>query len=211
MLLRNFVAWLVRDGFVQIGIEFLPDRFDRLQTMIGEKIVELFQDQAHTGIDRRLLAFAARGFEAELEVVDDRDKFLEQPRVGELDPLFFFAGATLFVILEVGLAAERQIPKAIEIGLHTRHGIIAVFSRSRRRCRSCGRVGIVGFLHVLRMAIKVMSSFCGCEPTKLRRSSITRVIIADAPLPALACTAWMVRSKPNSVPSASSASVTPSV
>ena len=38
------------------------------------------------------------------------------------------------------------------------------------------------------MAIKVMSSFCGCEPTKLRSSSINRVIIAGAPLGALART-----------------------
>ena len=81
------------------------------------------------------------------------------------------------------------------------------------KCRSFfGVVVSRGILfHVLRMAIKVMSSFCGCDPTKLRTSSITRVTIAAAPSLALARTPSMVRSSPNSFPSLSSASVTPSV
>ena len=35
--------------------------------------------------------------------------------------------------------------------------------------------------HVLRMAIKVMSSCCGCEPMKSRTSSVRRFTIAGAP------------------------------
>ncbi len=74
----NFVARFVRDCFVQIRIEFLADRIDRLQTIFGQKILELFEHQTHARIDWRFLAFASGGLQSELEIVDDRNEFFEQ-------------------------------------------------------------------------------------------------------------------------------------
>src|ERR1700732_1700380 len=208
---------------MQIRIEFPGDGVDRLQSIFSQEIVELFENQTHARIDGRAFAFAARGGKAKLKIIDNCDEPLEQRSVGVLDRFFLFACVTLFVILEVGLAAQRQVAKAIKIGLQTGHRILGpgllYIRRSRaaqfgRRCRSLSCVvrSVFGNLsHVLRMAIRVMSSFCGCDPTKLRRSSISRATMAWAPLPALARTDCMVRSMPNSFPSVSSASVTPSV
>ena len=55
----TFVARLVRDRFVQVRIELLPVGIDRLESVFGEKIVQLFQDHAHSGKDRRVFAFTS--------------------------------------------------------------------------------------------------------------------------------------------------------
>ena len=199
---------------MQVRIEFSPGRVDRLETAVREKIHELLEHHAHSGKDRRLLAFGARGFQTELEVIDDGDQFLEQRAVGVFDRFLFFAGSALFVILEVGLASEREIAEPIEVRLQTVGIVLRLRVLSGWRSRIFFlRFWFVdrNFSHVLRMAIKVMSSFCGCAPTKARSSSMIRVIIAGAPSGALVCTHSIIRSGPNSSPFASSASVTPSV
>src|SRR5205814_9542507 len=131
----------------------------------------------------------------------------------------FFAGRSLFVIVEVGLTAKCQIAEAFEIRLQSFRAIVVLLGLGIRRFGLRGS----GFLlldfgfgngdssHVLRMAIKVMSSFCGCAPTKLRSSSINLLIMTGAPSRALARMDSIIRSGPNSSPFASSASVTPSV
>src|SRR5205807_3535619 len=160
--------------------------------------------------------FRARGLEPELEVIDDRDQLFEERAVGVFDRLVLLAGGAFFVILEVGLAAQSEIAKTIEIRLQI---VVFVFLRGNllRFGLWLGRAALVprfsdrNFSHVLRIAIKVMSSFCGCDPTKVRSSSMIRAIRAGAPSGALACMHWIMRSKPNSSPFASRASVTPSV
>ena len=100
---------------------------------------------------------------------------LEQRAVGVLDRLFFLARGALLVILEIGLAAQGEIAKAIEIRLQTCRRIVVCrcdvsASSDSTAWLSPSPSGLsfaVRFFHVLRMAIKVMSSFCGCEPTKL--------------------------------------------
>src|SRR5207244_4354159 len=162
-----------------------------------------------------------RRFQPELEIIHNRDEPLEQILVCVLDRVVFLSRAPLLVILKVGLAAHGEVAKPIEIGLQTSHWIfgLGLVNRRRDRGRRFGRrcrsfLWVVGFIrvfefgyrnlfHVLRMAIKVMSSFCGCEPTKFRKSSIKRVTIAEAPFIALARTDSIVRSMPNSSPSAS--------
>src|SRR5207244_8969524 len=147
------------------------------------------------------------------------------------DGFVFLAGASLLVVLEIGLTAHGQIAEAIEIGLQPGNFIFGFrfFGwRSNRRlvgnrsCRSSPPLlglaqlgafvlflfGHGNFLHVFRIAITVMSSFCGCAPTKFRRSSINRLTTAAAPVVALARTDSIRRSSPNSFPSGSIASVT---
>ena len=139
---------------------------------------------------------------------------LEERAVGVFDRLLFLARSALLVILEIGLAAQGQIAKPIEIRLQTAIGSVdrrtAIGSGGARPrsapglpgCRSVlGVFGYWNFSHVLRMAIKVMSSFCGCEPTKLRsiidqsrdhRRRALRVRWRERD--------WTIRSKPNSSP-----------
>src|SRR6202011_927607 len=68
----EFITWLVRDGFVQVRIEFLSDCFDRLQSIFDEEVFQLLQHKAHSGKNRRLLAFAPCCLEPELEMIDNR-------------------------------------------------------------------------------------------------------------------------------------------
>src|SRR2546423_3205431 len=204
----------MRDCFVQVRIEFLAGRVDWLKAALGEKIHELFKDHAHPGKDGRLLALGPRGVETELEVVDNSDQFFEERAVGVLDRFVLLPRRSFFVILEVRLTSKREIAKPIEVRLQTLEIVLRL--RGFRGLNS--RIFLLrvwfsyrNFFHVLRMAIKVMSSFCGCAPTKARSSSMIRVIIAGAPSDALVRTHSIIRSGPNSSPSASSASVTPSV
>ena len=207
-----------RDRFVQIRVELLADRCNRLQSIVRQKIVQLFQHHLHARKNRRLFALAAGGGEAEFEVVDDGHKSIEQRAVRILDRLFLFARGSFFIIIEVRLTAEREIAEAIEIRLQTGNRII-VLRFGFRLVKAHGidgdlrivRLFLKFLLHVFRIAIKVMSSFCGCAPTKFRKSSMTRVTIAFALSPALARTDSIMRSTPYSNPSPSSASVTPSV
>jgi hypothetical protein len=78
IVFRNFLARFVRNGFMQIGIEFLSNGFDRLLAIIGQEIIELFQDKAHARVNWRLFALAARGRETELKIINNRDEPFEQ-------------------------------------------------------------------------------------------------------------------------------------
>ena len=202
----NFVARLVRDRFVQIRIEFWPSASIGCKPFSVRKSLSCFRTMLMPGKDRRLLAFAARGGKTELEIIDDGKQPLEQRTVGVFDRVFFLSRSALLVIFEIGLAAQREIAKRSRSACKLAHRIVV-----RQAAMSCGGFGtaqamavasfvrsclrLLEFFHVLRMAIKVMSSFCGCEPTKFRTSSITRVIIAGAPFIALARTDWIMRSE----------------
>src|SRR2546423_7036313 len=153
MFFRDVVARLVRDGFMQIWVKLFADGFDRLQSIFGQKILELFEDETHSGIDRRLLPSTLCRFQPKLEIVDDGDELLEQALVRVVDRLLLVARAALFVILEVGLTAHRQVAKTIEIGLQTGDRIVAVslFRSGRptrgRGCRSCLLLLLVGLTY----------------------------------------------------------------
>ena len=79
---------------MQIRIEFLGNRVDRLQSIFSQEIIELLENQTHARIDGRVFAFAAGGGKAKLKIIDNRDESLEQRTVGVLDRFFFFARAT---------------------------------------------------------------------------------------------------------------------
>src|SRR6266536_1703889 len=95
-----------------------------LQSILGQKIIELFQDERHSGINWRSFASASRGFEAELEIIDNGHESLQQRAVRVLDRVFLFACSALFVILEIGLAAQREIAKPVEVRLQHGHRVI---------------------------------------------------------------------------------------
>ena len=59
----------MRNCFVQVRIEHFPFGLDWLQPIFREQIVQLFLDENHSGINRRLLALFFRSCEAKLEVV----------------------------------------------------------------------------------------------------------------------------------------------
>src|SRR5581483_4657824 len=208
---RNFIARLVGDRFMQIWIEFFANGLNRLQAAVDQQVLKLFQDQTHPGINRRVLPFRASRFKTELKVIHDGNQFFEQILVGVLDRVLFFPGGTFLEIFEIGLASHGQIAKAVDVGLQTGNRLVRIgWRRGRvflRRLRVCDW----NFFHVLRIAIKVMSSFWGVAPTKFRKSSINRETTGCAPSFALERTASIVRSNPNSFPSLSSASVIPSV
>ena len=183
----------------RFGSNFCPSASIGCSAVLGQEIGELFQDHAHAGKNRRCSRLRrARRTRPSSKLSTIGNEPLEQRAVGVLDRVLFLARGAFFVILEIGLAAQREIAKAIEIGLQT----FAIGSSSAassvgdvvRRCRPSRLVclgvlfQLLGFFHVLRIAIKVMSSFCGCAPTKFRTSSIRRVIIAGAPFVALART-----------------------
>src|SRR4051812_5001335 len=183
----------MRDRFVQIRIERLTDGIDWLQALTDQEIAELFLNESHAGIDRRRFALFACRAKTKVEIVDDRHQLFEQRRVGILDRVVLFAGTTLFVVLEIGLRAQSEIAKSIEVRLHAGHWIFVIDIRGAckgSRRLSCNGGSVIwnfvvshrNFFHVLRMAIKVMSSCWGYEPAKSRTSSITRLTIADAPL-----------------------------
>src|SRR6266571_1411537 len=235
----SVAARLMCDRFVQIRVEFLPHGVDRPKTIIGEKLIQLFEDKIHPGIDGRVFALLAHGVQTKLEVIDDGDESLEERAVRVFDGFLLLTSAPLFVILEIGLTPERQIAEPVKVGLQTGHRVFGFGLRSCGRggrlllrdcrafsCRCCvwvRRGGLLllfpllagfgdrNFFHVFRIAIKVTSSFCGRAPTKLRTSSMSRVTMAAAPFVALARTDSTIRSSPNSLPSPSMASVTPSV
>ncbi len=114
----------MRDRLVQVRIEFLSLCLDWLQSIFGEEIVELFQYESHPGINGRLFAFPFRCLETKLKIVHNRHQPLEQRAVGVFDRLFFFARRALFVILEVGLASQREVAKPIEVGLQASRRIL---------------------------------------------------------------------------------------
>src|SRR4029077_13854647 len=127
-------------------------------------------------------------------------------------------------VFEISLTAQREVAEPVEIGLQAGHRILGVSllgasGRGERRRRLQRRwlprffvlFGNWNFLHVLRMAINVMSSFWGAEPVKSRTSWLIFFTIACAPSFALARTDSVMRSRPNSSPSVFSVSVTPSV
>ena len=123
----------MRNRFVQIRIKFFSLCFNCLQSIFGEEIIELFQHESHPGINRRLFAFASRGFQTKLEIVDDRHQPLQQRSVRIFTRFFFFAGTALFIIFKVGLAAQCKIAKAVEISLQTGHRILC-FASLRLGC-----------------------------------------------------------------------------
>src|SRR5207244_5235235 len=90
-----------------------------------------------------IFALLARGAKPELEIVGDGDQPLEQVAIGIFDGFVFLAGASLLVVLEIGLTAHGQIAEAIEISLQTGNFIFGFrfFGwRSNRRLvgnRSC--------------------------------------------------------------------------
>ena len=194
---RNFVARLVRDRFVQIRIEFCPSASIGCRPLSVRKSSSCFRTML---MPEKIGDFspsprAAARPSSKLSTIGNEP--LEQRAVGVFDRVLFLARSALLVIFEIGLAAQCQIAKTVEIGLQTGHRIVAVDLLGRRhwlglRAGDCLSVCVVfgywNFSHVLRMAIKVMSSFCGCDPTKLRTSSINRVIMAGAPFAALART-----------------------
>ena len=85
------------------------------------------------GVDRRSRAFALRGGKAELEVVNDRDEALEEGAVGVFDRLFLLAGGALLVVIEIGLAAQREIAETIEISLQAGGRIVVAVRAIRLR------------------------------------------------------------------------------
>src|SRR6266404_235874 len=115
--LRQFIARLMSNRFVQVRIEFLSNCFNRLQSIFGEEVFQLLEHETHPGKNRRLLAFATCRLQAELEMIDNRDQALEEILVGVFDRIFFFSRATLFVFFKVGLTAHGQIAEPVEIGL----------------------------------------------------------------------------------------------
>src|SRR5256885_1517004 len=142
MFFRHVVARLMCDGFMQVGIKPFANSFDRLQSILSQKILELFEDETHPGINRRLLAFTLCRFQPELEIVDDGDELPEQALVRVFDRLFLIARASLFVILEVGLTAHRQIAETIKIGLQTGDRIVAVSVCRGSRWLPCGATSV---------------------------------------------------------------------
>jgi hypothetical protein len=115
--LRRFIARLMSNRFVQVRIEFLSNCFNRLQSIFGDEVFQLLEHETHPGKNRRLLAFATRRLQAELEMIDNRDQSLEEILVGVFDRVFFFSGATLFVIFKVGLTAHGKVAEPVQIGL----------------------------------------------------------------------------------------------
>ena len=123
---------------MQVGIELLTDRIDRLQVVLRQKVLQLFEHQCHSREDRRLFAFAAGSFQSELKVIDNCDQAFEQILVRVLNRFLFLASASLLIVFEIGLAAHSQIAKSIQISLHADHFVLLVCLRWRRsrRCRS---------------------------------------------------------------------------
>src|SRR5437762_13968670 len=97
---RKLLVWFMRNRFVRIWFEFFSLSFNCLQTIFSEEIVELFQHESHPGINRRLFAFASRGFQTKLEIVDDRYQPLQQGSVRIFNRVFFFASTALFIIFK---------------------------------------------------------------------------------------------------------------
>ena len=102
-------------------------------------------------------AFAPRGGEAELEVVEDRDEALEEGGVGVFDRVVLVARGAFAEVVEIGLAAQREVAEAVEIGLQL---------ASDRRCRQSLRVGATA-----------MDSSVGCA-VSVRESAVVGLLIS---------------------------------
>jgi len=181
---------------------FVPDRFMQFGSISGKRVDRLQSSSARNReclrtnacANRwRVFAFAARGGKAKLKIIDNRDESLEQRMLAYLIASSFSARATFFVILEVGLVRSARSRKAIKIGLQPSIGSSFRFGlRSRSRPASSGETSI--FLRAVSLSLEILSCFadgnqgdvviCGCDPTKLRRSSISRATMAWAPLSA---------------------------
>ena len=107
----------------------------------------------------------ARGGQAEFEVVEDRDEALEEGGVGILHRVLLFARGAFAEILEIRLAAQREVAEALEVGLQLLEQRLLAAASASAVAASAGlgwSVGIGGFVaHFLRITIKVMSSCCG--------------------------------------------------
>src|SRR3954451_24778635 len=103
-----------------------------------------------------------------------------------------------------------MVAEALDVALQLgQERFFSLFRGFRFRAFGGGVGSVVA--HFLRITNKVMSSCCGWLPTNARRSSVIRVMIPAAPSDALAWIALMTLAIPNSSPSLSRASVTPSV
>src|SRR5690348_6356114 len=179
MFFGNVGIRLMCDRLVEIGVELLTDGLNGLQTILRQKILELFEDKAHSGIDWRALSFAPCSFQSQLEVIDNRNQFFEQTLIRVFDRFIFFASTALLVIIKVRLAPHRQITEPVKIGLHAGEFVLGVGLFGRRAVASLLAIfSYRNFFHVFLIAIKVMSSFWGVGPTKFRRSSINLETIA---------------------------------
>ena len=157
---------------MQIGVKLVAYGVNRPKAILGQKIAQLFPNHAHARKDGGIFPFIAGSGKPQLKIIDNRHEPLEQGTVRIFDGIIALTRGALFVILEICLGPQCQIAKTIQIGLQTNNWIIGSFSICRHAsrfvlCRQRWRNLIffpwfwAGFLHVLRMAITVMSSFCG--------------------------------------------------
>ena len=145
--LRALLARLVRDGFVQIRIELLTLGVDRLRGRCrpgNRSAVSGPCSSRHKIGEFSPSLFAAARPSSKLSTIGNQA--LEERAVGVLDRVLFFAGGAFFVSFEVGLAAQGEIAKTVEIGLQA-GGRIVVASDAlvvRRRTRASSARRFVG-------------------------------------------------------------------
>ena len=190
---------------MQVGIELLADGIDGLHPLLAQEILQLLLHHRHPDQHRRAFRRTFGLHHAHLEVVHDRQQPFEQGGVGVLHGVVLLALETLAGVFQVGALAQGlvAVPGRVRPGALARvsstvsdsraacpgraGGLALRFGRGRFAVDAGGRV--FGSVHSLRITISVMSSFCGCSPAKLRRSSVNRLTMAGAPSGALACTA----------------------
>src|SRR5207249_5759885 len=67
----KLIARLMRNRLVQVWIESFAFRLDWLQSILGQEIVELFENESHSGINRRLFAFSFGSFQTKLKIINN--------------------------------------------------------------------------------------------------------------------------------------------
>ncbi len=113
-------------------IERLPSRFERLDVVPLQLLLELPQDQVHAFQDGRAVdrAVGAAGLgRRTLQVVDDFQQIAQHRLAGLRDGVGLLFSGTLFPILEVGRDAQHAILELVAFGDQGCHALVGRLGR----------------------------------------------------------------------------------
>ena len=142
---RHVGGLLLRNGFVQMGIERLALRVHFLQTGLGQRGFELLVDHRDAGVQGvcGVGLSISRGGKRHVEMIEHGKEFLDQSLVGELDSLVTLAGSALLEIFKVRRGAQQPVPMFVGLG-RADFQLVKFFGRQWRWRSGCRRLCLEG-------------------------------------------------------------------
>ena len=128
---REVRALLVPHGLVQVRVERLPTGAERLQSLLGQRVLEQLPRHPHALGEALPLSGPLAQVERTVEVVDDREQVLQDAFQAEADHLVPLALGPLARVVQVRRGAECALALLVDLG-----GELALPAPRAPRCAS---------------------------------------------------------------------------